>query len=88
MALSITSEGEQLIDIVDTVLHPLHMEQPEWVNAVDLWPQETVATRRKLLGRAATEQALVCVYHFPWPGVGRVVQAGNGWHWQPLEAIT
>ncbi len=85
MALSIRSEGAQLLHLVDTVLHPIHLERPEWVAAVDLLPAETVATRRKLLARAAEERALVMVYHFPAPGLGHVVAHGDGWRWQPLK---
>lgn len=85
MALSITSQDEHLIEFADTVLHPIHVEQPDWVSAVDLLPEETVITRRKLLGRAAVEQALVRMYHFPFPGLGYVVLEGDGWRWRPLE---
>lgn len=85
MALSISSEGEQLLHLVDTVLHPIHMEHPEWVAAVDLLPEQTVATRRRLLARAAEEKALVMVYHFPAPGLGTVMAANNGWTWNALK---
>ncbi|MCB0039628.1 MAG: MBL fold metallo-hydrolase [Caldilinea sp.] len=85
MALSISSAGEQLLHLVDTVLHPLHMEHPEWVSAVDLLPEQTVAARHKLLARAAEEQALVMVYHFPAPGLGTVRAVNDGWTWNALK---
>jgi glyoxylase-like metal-dependent hydrolase (beta-lactamase superfamily II) len=85
MALSITSQGEQLLHLVDTVIHPLHMAHPEWTAAVDLLPEQTVATRHRLLARAAAERAQVFVFHFPAPGLGRVVADGDAWRWQPRE---
>ena len=85
MALSIRSEGAQLLHLVDTVLHPIHMEHPEWVSAVDLLPAATVATRRRLLARAAEEQARVMVYHFPAPGLGTVMAANDEWTWNALK---
>ena len=85
MALSIVSDGEQLLNIVDTVIHPIHMEQPTWTAAVDLLPEKTIETRRRLLHRAASEKALVFVYHFPSPGLGHVVTYGDSWRWQPIN---
>jgi glyoxylase-like metal-dependent hydrolase (beta-lactamase superfamily II) len=82
-ALSITSAGEQLLYLVDTVLHPIHIEHPQWVAAFDFDPDQTIATRRRLLQRAADEKALVLAYHFPAPGLGTVVAQGDGWAWQP-----
>ena len=35
MALTISSEGEQLLCVSDTVLHPIHLEQPSWYAAID-----------------------------------------------------
>ncbi len=85
MALAISSGGEQLLYISDAVLHPIHLEQPEWCAAVDFAPEQVVATRRRLLSRAAAEKSLVLAFHFPFPGLGHVVQKGEGWQWQPIE---
>jgi glyoxylase-like metal-dependent hydrolase (beta-lactamase superfamily II) len=84
MALEISSEGEKLLCISDAVLHPIHLEQPEWHAAVDFDPKQVVATRRRLLDRAASGKALVLTFHFPFPGLGRAVQKGEGWQWQPI----
>ena len=86
MAVAISSGGEQLLCVSDAVLHPIHLEQPEWHAATDLAPEQVTATRRRLLHRAAAENALVLAFHFPFPGLGRVVQKGRGWQWQPIKA--
>jgi glyoxylase-like metal-dependent hydrolase (beta-lactamase superfamily II) len=86
MALSITSEGEQLLHLVDTVIHPIHLEHPDWVAAVDLLPAQTVATRHRLLTRAVDEKALVLVFHFPAPGLGRILAQADAWTWQAAGA--
>jgi glyoxylase-like metal-dependent hydrolase (beta-lactamase superfamily II) len=85
MALAISSGGEQLLCISDAVLHPIHVEQPEWCAAVDFAPDQVVATRRRLLNRAAAEKALVLAFHFPFPGLGYVIQKGEGWQWQSID---
>ena len=88
MALVISSGGEQLLYISDTVLHPIHLEQPEWCAAVDFAPDQVVATRHRILNRAANDKTLVHAFHFPFPGLGYVVQKGKGWQWQPIEMMT
>ena len=88
LVLAVASEGETLICLGDTVLHPLHLERPEWTSALDLLPEQTVTTRRRILGRAAMDHALVMAYHFPFPGLGHVVLEGHGWRWQPLQPAT
>lgn len=84
MALAISSRGEQLLCLSDTVLHPIHLEQPDWFATVDLDPEKVVATRHRLLTKAATDKALVIAFHLPFPGLGRVVPKGKGWQWQPI----
>ena len=88
MALEISSEGEQLLCISDAALHPIHLEHPEWHAAVDFDFKQVVATRRRLLDRAASRKALVLAFHFPFPGLGRAVQKGEGWQWQPIETTS
>jgi glyoxylase-like metal-dependent hydrolase (beta-lactamase superfamily II) len=87
MALAISSRGEELLYISDTVLHPIHLEQPEWCAAVDFAPDQVTATRRRIFNRAVAEEALVLAFHFPFPGLGHIVQKGEGWGWQPIAKL-
>jgi glyoxylase-like metal-dependent hydrolase (beta-lactamase superfamily II) len=85
IAVVVSSSGEQLLCISDAAIHPIHLEEPDWYSAVAINPEKVVDTRRRLLERAATEKALVLAFHFPFPGLGHVVQKGEGWQWQPIE---
>lgn len=85
MALTISSGGERLLGVSDAVLHPIHLEHPEWHAAVDVASEEVPDTRRRLLSMAANEKALVLAFHFPFPGLGRVVAKGEEWQWHPTE---
>jgi glyoxylase-like metal-dependent hydrolase (beta-lactamase superfamily II) len=85
MALAISSEGEQLLCVSDTVLHPIHLEHPEWFAAIDFIPEQVVATRHRLLSQASAEKAMVLAFHFPFPGLGYVSQKGDTWQWQPID---
>jgi glyoxylase-like metal-dependent hydrolase (beta-lactamase superfamily II) len=84
LALVIASAGEQLLALADAVLHPVHIEQPDWVSPVDLLVNETVCTRLQLLERAAAEKMLVFAPHFIFPSLGHVGANGAGWRWRPL----
>jgi glyoxylase-like metal-dependent hydrolase (beta-lactamase superfamily II) len=85
MALAVSSKGEQLLCISDTVLHPIHLKRPEWHAAVDFDPEQVQATRRRILKRAVAEKALVLAFHFPFPGLGHVSQSGDTWQWEPIS---
>ncbi len=84
LAVEVRSAGETLLHLVDLVLLPTHVEHPEWCAAFDLDPETLAASRRRLLGRAADEQALVLAHHFPAPGLGRVRRTESGFEWEPL----
>ncbi len=85
IALQLSSAGEQFLYFADTLLHPIHAERPEWHSIVDLDPRQVEITRHRLLDRAASEKALVLSFHFPFPGLGHVVQEGERWEWKPVE---
>jgi glyoxylase-like metal-dependent hydrolase (beta-lactamase superfamily II) len=85
MALSITSSNERLLCLSDVVLHPVHLEQIDWCSIFDVMPEVVTGTRRRLLDMASTAKDLVMAFHFPFPGLGRVVWEGRSWRWQPEE---
>ena len=84
MALAISSGGEQMLCISDAVLHPIHVEQPEWYSVIEFDPQQVVTTRRRLLNQAVVQKALMLAFHFPFPGLGHVVHKGEGWQWKAI----
>jgi glyoxylase-like metal-dependent hydrolase (beta-lactamase superfamily II) len=85
MALAISSRGEQLLCVSDAMLHPIHLEHPEWFASIDFIPEKVVATRHQLLSWASAEKAMVFAFHFPFPGLGYVSRKGDTWEWQPIN---
>jgi glyoxylase-like metal-dependent hydrolase (beta-lactamase superfamily II) len=83
-ALAIESDGDLVLDLVDSVLDPLQLAHPDWTAAFDFDPAQTVATRHRLFDRAAAETARVLCYHFPFPGLGHVTKSDGGWRWEPV----
>jgi hypothetical protein len=86
--LEISSGGERLLCISNGALHPIHLECPDWYAAVDLEAEQIVTTRRRLFSPAATEKASVFAFHFPFPGLGKVIRKGELWQWQPIETMS
>jgi glyoxylase-like metal-dependent hydrolase (beta-lactamase superfamily II) len=85
MALAISSKGEELLCTSDAFLHPIHIEHPEWHAAIDMVPEQLMHTRHLLLNKIATDNALMLAFHFPFPGLGHIVQREERWLWQPLR---
>lgn len=85
LAISLSSEGEQLLYVSDAILHPFHIEEPDWNSSVDIEPRDAASSRRLLMRLATSQRMLVHGFHFPFPGLGHVESEGPGWRWKPLE---
>ena len=71
---------------VDAVLHPLHLEHPEWIPVFDMLPEQASASKHRIFDLAAEEDALVFAHHFPpYPNLGHTRKQEQGWQWQPIE---
>lgn len=73
-----------LLFVGDLLHFLIEADHPDWCTVWDQDPPQAAASRRRILGRAAAEGALVMGSHFPWPSVGRVSPKGEGWEWRPL----
>ena len=84
--VAVSSGDDQLLYISDTVLHPLHLEHPDWTPIYDILPEKAAASKCRVFDWAAEEKSLVIGQHFPpFPSLGYVVKKGAGWEWQPIE---
>ena len=79
----VSSAGDRLIVTSDAFAHPLApVQHPDWLFGFDALPEETVASRRTLFGRAADEGVQTFSNHFPFPGLGYVTREGNAFRFQ------
>jgi glyoxylase-like metal-dependent hydrolase (beta-lactamase superfamily II) len=85
LAVQVFSEDEDFLHLVDAVLHPIQLSFPDWVSPFDLQPEVTVATRRRLFAEVALKETLTLFHHFPFPGLGHVIECEENWRWQPLD---
>jgi glyoxylase-like metal-dependent hydrolase (beta-lactamase superfamily II) len=80
----ITQGEEKLLVIGDAVhIYPAQFPHPEWTMAYDVNPKLAIETRRKLFKQAAADRSLVMAYHMPFPGIGHIRAAGQGYEWVP-----
>ncbi len=85
MGLLLNSQGEGLLHIADAAHATIQLAHPDWSLKFDWKPDITPGTRRRLFERAAQENLLVMVYHFPFPGLGHIVKKKDVFEWQPVE---
>ncbi len=84
IALSIVSNGEELLHIADAAAHPIHLEYPDLLLPFDILPEQTLVSKRHICERAAMDGILAFAHHFPpYPNLGHIVEDGRNWRWQP-----
>jgi len=80
----IASGDERLLYIGDAMHSPvISVQRPDLTNAWDDDSEAAIRTRRGLLERGGREGLRIYAGHFPFPGVGRFEQRGDGFVWVP-----
>jgi glyoxylase-like metal-dependent hydrolase (beta-lactamase superfamily II) len=86
MVVTVSSGGERLMYIGDTVLSPLHLEHPDWTPVYDVLPGEAASSKKRIFDLAADEEMWVIGQHFPpFPSLGHIAKKGDGWRWLPVD---
>lgn len=85
MAVLLESRGERLLHLADTAHHPIQVALTDWCPRFDMQMDISRVTRRQLMERATREKLLCGLYHFAFPGLGRVVEQNGNWLWQVAE---
>lgn len=71
-------KNESMYVLGDSIIHPIHCQCPQFSSIFDVIREDGVQTRRGLLKKLSEEGCLVQLYHFPFPGIGRIEDKGNG----------
>jgi glyoxylase-like metal-dependent hydrolase (beta-lactamase superfamily II) len=84
LAFLIESREQRLLNWADTCGHyAIALQRPDIHLDVDDDKEKAVATRRRLLDMAATDELFVAGYHMPFPGIGYVERWQGGYRWVP-----
>ncbi len=85
--LVISSAGETLLVSADAIHQPFQLAAPAHSPHIDEDPAQSARSRLGLLQKAAASKCLLLGYHFPFPGLGRVVETDAGYVWEGLAAL-
>jgi glyoxylase-like metal-dependent hydrolase (beta-lactamase superfamily II) len=86
MAYHIESDGRRLLLWADAANHyAMSVQRPDWHVRFDMDKEAAVATRRRLLDLAAADRIPVTGYHMPFPAVGYIESAADGYRWVPAS---
>jgi glyoxylase-like metal-dependent hydrolase (beta-lactamase superfamily II) len=81
--LRVQDGKESLVHFMDVAHnHVLMFADPAWYIEFDHDPEVAVATRKKVFSRLAASNERAYGFHLPWPGLGRVLPKGAGYHWE------
>ena len=82
MSLSIDSAGEKALVMGDVFHGPPQVSEPDWVFSFDADPDVAIQSRKKMLDRAESENAIMAICHST--GFGRIVIQEGRRYWQGL----
>jgi glyoxylase-like metal-dependent hydrolase (beta-lactamase superfamily II) len=63
----------------------LQIPRPEWYFRFDADPETAIATRRRILERAADDDLIVAGAHLPFPGMARITRDGEQFIYLPVD---
>jgi glyoxylase-like metal-dependent hydrolase (beta-lactamase superfamily II) len=88
MIVSIGSGEQRLLHVADTVLHPLHLENPGWLPKFDVLPEAAAVSKQRIFDWASAAHIMVFAHHFPpFPNLGYVTRQTTGWHWEAIDPL-
>lgn len=77
------SENDQLLLTADLAYHPVVNIDHPWRPGPDRDKDAALASRRRIFDMAATDRLLVLGFHYPFPGLGRMLKTDMGYAWVP-----
>ena len=84
MVFNVESGGRNLMLTADTANHfVLSLQRPDWEVKFDMDKAMAAASRKKVFDRIATDRIPFIGYHMPYPSVGFIEKAGEGYRFVP-----
>ena len=86
MVYMVESEGQRLAITADTANHYVwSLQRPDWEVRFDMDKAAAATTRKAVFGMLAADRVPFVGYHMPFPGVGFVEAAGEGFRYVPMS---
>jgi glyoxylase-like metal-dependent hydrolase (beta-lactamase superfamily II) len=77
--------GDDAFLIADVAVHPVLLDQPDWIYVSDEDSETSVGTRRSLVPTVVDQDVLVVCGHYPDGGIGRVRRREDRAVWEPYN---
>jgi len=84
-AVRIESDGAICWHLGDIAHYAVEFEHLDWLTPTRRDAAAMFASRQRVFPRIVAENALVTWSHARFPGWGQIVQAGDGYRWQPFD---
>lgn len=86
MIYMVESDGQRVAITADTANHYIwSLQRPDWEVRFDADKAAAAATRKEVFGMIAADRIPFIGYHMPFPGVGYVEAAGEGFRYVPAS---
>ncbi|MEY2618787.1 MAG: hypothetical protein RL522_1789 [Pseudomonadota bacterium] len=83
--VQVASEGQTFHYVADVTNVPaLFARSPDWAVTFDMDPVMARATRRRVFDAMAKDRAITGGFHFPFPAIGTIENAGSGYQFKPM----
>ncbi len=79
------SGNDQLLLTADLAYHPLVNVDKPWLPGPDRDKETALSSRRRIFDRAAADRMPVLGFHYPFPGLGRMLKTDGGYAWVPAN---
>lgn len=79
------SGSDQLLLTADLAYHPVVNVDRPWRPGPDRDKEMALESRRRIFDRAAADRLLVLGFHYPFPGLGRMLKTDAGYAWVPAN---
>ncbi|MBX5023965.1 MBL fold metallo-hydrolase [Rhizobium lentis] len=79
------SGSDQLLLTADLAYHPVVNVDNRWLPGPDRDKETALSSRRRIFDRAAAERMPVLGFHYPFPGLGRMLKTDGGYAWVPAN---
>jgi glyoxylase-like metal-dependent hydrolase (beta-lactamase superfamily II) len=80
----VQSGNDQLLLTTDLAYHPIVNVDRPWVPGPDRDKDTALASRRRIFDMAAADGILILGFHYPFPGLGRMLKTDAGYAWVPV----
>jgi len=77
----VSSKAGSLLYTSDVIIHPLHIEHPDWSPSFETDRAMAALSRRKIIDSSYKINRLLHAPHMPSPGLGKIIRIPEGYRW-------